>query len=227
MIQVYRKNDLYIIENTVTDTIYPNLTKEEAIKKLNEFDRDDPEDRCKYPITDITDETFKYSYLEDMEETIKHLNQYIECNNRIIEQFKNKTMSLKIEISELKSLLRTNASQENKQLIIKELEDVKEIIWENQDQGNQIDNAACFSKIDAKIRELGGEPKKILDYDDCDDESIVKLKYQLGITKEALRMACEEIDCEFMYGVHRTKYPQYFEEQAEKKLEEIYETSNM
>lgn len=30
MVNVYKHNDLYFIEETVTDTIYPNLTEKEA-----------------------------------------------------------------------------------------------------------------------------------------------------------------------------------------------------
>lgn len=118
MIQVYKKNDLYIIEDTVTDTIYPNLTKEEAIKKLNEFDRYDPEDRCKYPITDITDETFENSYLDDVEEKERYenrdgvfdtiLNDYVTTDS-IIDLLNRKDKRIK-ELEEMNNLLKTSKS---------------------------------------------------------------------------------------------------------------------
>ena len=36
--------------------------------------------------------------------------------------------------------------------------------------------------------------------------------------EKATKLACKEIDSEYMYGVYCTEYPQYFKEQAEKEL---------
>lgn len=63
MIQVYKKNNLFIIEDTVRDMIYPNLTKREAKELLKFFSRDT--DRVKYAITDF--ENFKYVNLAEKE----------------------------------------------------------------------------------------------------------------------------------------------------------------
>ncbi len=46
MIQCYKINNLYVIQDTVRDMIYPNLTKEQAIKVLKTFDRE--KDRVDY-----------------------------------------------------------------------------------------------------------------------------------------------------------------------------------
>lgn len=142
MIQVYKKNDLYIIEDTVTDTIYPNLTKEEAIKKLNEFDRYDPEDRCKYPITDITDETFENSYLDDVEEKERYenrdgvfdtiLNDYVTTDS-IIDLLNRKDKRIK-ELEEMNNLLKTSKSHFKKvaENVVDLLEKLNKFIGEPQ-----------------------------------------------------------------------------------------------
>lgn len=64
MIQVYQKNDLFIIEDSVIDVIYPNLSKEEAIEILKRKGREP--DRVDYAIKDfIPEKIFKGVVLED------------------------------------------------------------------------------------------------------------------------------------------------------------------
>lgn len=46
MIQCYKINSLYVIEDTVRDFVYPNLTKEQAIEVLKAFGRE--EDRVDF-----------------------------------------------------------------------------------------------------------------------------------------------------------------------------------
>ena len=70
MIQVYKKNNLFIIEDTITETIYPNLTKKEAIMILKSYKRDNPEERCNHPITSDNIKNFKWSTLGDAEQII-------------------------------------------------------------------------------------------------------------------------------------------------------------
>ena len=50
------------------------------------------------------------------------------------------------------------------------------------------------------------------------DKKIADLQHKLKVAEIATKLACEEIDSEYMYGVYRTEYPQYFKEQAEKEV---------
>ena len=50
------------------------------------------------------------------------------------------------------------------------------------------------------------------------DEQISDLQHRLEVAEIATKLACKEIDSEYMYGVYCTEYPQYFKEQAEKEL---------
>ena len=72
MIQVYKKNDLFVIENTITETIYPNLTREETVELLKKFDRDEPEDRCDFAIKE-DNISFEYASLDDKDRKIADL----------------------------------------------------------------------------------------------------------------------------------------------------------
>lgn len=72
MIQVYKKNELFIIEDTVTDIIYPNLTREEALVLLKKFNRNEPEHRCDFAIKE-DDISFEYVSLGDKDKTIAYL----------------------------------------------------------------------------------------------------------------------------------------------------------
>ena len=76
MIQVYKKNELFIIENTVTDIIYPNLTREEALVLLEKFDRNETEDRCDFAIKE-DDISFEYASLDDKDKTIAEQRKQI------------------------------------------------------------------------------------------------------------------------------------------------------
>lgn len=76
MIQVYKKNELFIIENTVTDIIYPNLTREETIVLLKKFDRKEPEHRCDFAIKE-DNISFEYASLDDKDKTIAEQRKQI------------------------------------------------------------------------------------------------------------------------------------------------------
>ena len=76
MIQVYKKNELFIIENTVTDIIYPNLTREEALVLLEKFDRNETEHRCDFAIKE-DDISFEYASLDDKDKTIDEQRKQI------------------------------------------------------------------------------------------------------------------------------------------------------
>ena len=76
MIQVYKKNELFIIENTVTDIIYPNLTREEALVLLEKFDRNETEHRCDFAIKE-DDISFEYVSLDDKDKTIAEQRKQI------------------------------------------------------------------------------------------------------------------------------------------------------
>lgn len=88
MIQVYKKNELFIIEDTVRDTLYPNLTREEAIKLLKEFDRKNPEERVDYAITDESYMDFEYKELPDPNykaiDCLEQVKEYISLNKNPI-----------------------------------------------------------------------------------------------------------------------------------------------
>ena len=71
MIQVIKKEDLFIVLDTVRDYVYPNLTKEEAVKILQVYNRD--EDRA--------DEAIPFEYYLD----------YYQFPEDIIEIFKEET----------------------------------------------------------------------------------------------------------------------------------------
>lgn len=76
MIQVYKKNELFIIENTVTDIIYPNLTREEALVLLEKFGRNETEDRCDFAIKE-DNISFEYASLDDKDKTIAEQRKQI------------------------------------------------------------------------------------------------------------------------------------------------------
>ena len=122
MIQVYKKNDLFVIENTITETIYPNLTREETVELLKKFDRDEPEDRCDFAIKE-DNISFEYASLDDKDRKIadleaklaeseRKLEEYKKCNckecmtdyeknlNQIIDKFLNENIKLKQQLAE-------------------------------------------------------------------------------------------------------------------------------
>ena len=91
MIQVYKKNELFIIENTVTDIIYPNLTREEALVLLKKFDRDEPEDRCDFAIKE-DNISFEHASLDDKDKTV------VDLESKLVEsESKRKSLEEKIK----------------------------------------------------------------------------------------------------------------------------------
>lgn len=102
MIQVYKKNELFIIEDTVRDTLYPNLTRQEAIKLLKEFGREEVEERVDYPITDESDMDFKYKDLYDPKtKAIKGLEKVKAIVNDSLKTKTNATYWINKEIDQL------------------------------------------------------------------------------------------------------------------------------
>lgn len=114
MIQVYKKNNLFIIEDTCRDVIYPNLTKDEAVVKLKEFNRES--DRVDYPITDIKEDEFKYSSLEVNEASIIHNNEIKDSEKIVIV-----TEELLKELKDTYDLLNSYKNALNKDKTIEEL----------------------------------------------------------------------------------------------------------
>ena len=77
MIQVYKKNGLFIVEDTVRDIIYPNLTRKETVNLLKKFDRDEVEDRCDFAITSEEYIDFKYVSLDEKDQQIAELEEQL------------------------------------------------------------------------------------------------------------------------------------------------------
>ena len=101
MIQVYKKNELFIIENTVTDIIYPNLTREEALVLLEKFNINEPEDRCDFAIKE-DNISFEYVSLDDKDKTIDEINkEFLSA----IRDWKQLVEMKKTEIEQLKQQL--------------------------------------------------------------------------------------------------------------------------
>ena len=88
MIQVYKKNDLFVIENTITETIYPNLTREETVELLKKFDRDEPEDRCDFAIKE-DNISFEYASIDDKDKIIADLETKLAEKEKEIESYKH------------------------------------------------------------------------------------------------------------------------------------------
>ena len=88
MIQVYKKNNLFIIEDTVRDMIYPNLTRRESKELLKFFGRD--ADRVKYAITDF--ENFKYVNLDDKEKQLAITEKALELACETIKEICGKPL---------------------------------------------------------------------------------------------------------------------------------------
>ena len=84
MIQVYKKNELFVIEDTITETIYPNLTREETVELLKKFDRDEPEDRCDFAIKE-DNISFEYASIDDKDKIIADLETKLAEKEKEIE----------------------------------------------------------------------------------------------------------------------------------------------
>lgn len=104
MIQVYKKNGLFVIENTVTDIIYPNLTREESINLLKKFDRDEPESRCDFSIND-EDISFKWASLDDKDKAVADLEAKLAEMQNEKDELISKYRYWKGECAELKQQL--------------------------------------------------------------------------------------------------------------------------
>lgn len=107
MIQVYKKNELFIIENTVTDIIYPNLTREEVLVLLKKFDRDEPEDRCDFAIKE-DNISFEYASLGDKDKTIAEQREQIsDLEAKLAEsekKLKDYELVIKLDVPVIKQL---------------------------------------------------------------------------------------------------------------------------
>lgn len=112
MIQVYKKNELFIIENTVTDIIYPNLTREEALVLLKKFDRNEPEDRCDFAIKE-DDISFEYASLDDKDKTIaEQRKQITDLETKLSEKEKERELDNSFWKQECDSLQKTLAEKD-------------------------------------------------------------------------------------------------------------------
>lgn len=107
MIQVYKKNDLFVIENTITETIYPNLTREETVELLKKFDRDEPEDRCDFAIKE-DNISFEYASLDDKDKTIaEQRKQITDLEAKLAEKEKERELDNSFWKQECDSLQKT------------------------------------------------------------------------------------------------------------------------
>ena len=106
MIQVYKKNDLFVIENTITETIYPNLTREETVELLKKFDRDEPEDRCDFAIKE-DNISFEYASLDDKDRKIADLEAKLAESEK-----KNFELVAKLNLKEHKPAFCTLADRD-------------------------------------------------------------------------------------------------------------------
>ena len=117
MIQVYKKNELFVIEDTITETIYPNLTREETVELLKKFDRDEPEDRCDFAIKE-DNISFEYASIDDKDKIIANLEaklaesekKFIVANNlrknadEVLLNYKTEKYGLDKTIQELRKM---------------------------------------------------------------------------------------------------------------------------
>lgn len=76
MVQVYKRNGLFIVEDTVRDVIYPNLSKEETKEILLKLGRE--EDRTEYAIEEF-DNSFRFEFSEDKGKRVGEM--YTKTNN--------------------------------------------------------------------------------------------------------------------------------------------------
>lgn len=176
MIQVYKKNELFIIENTVTDIIYPNLTREEALVLLKKFDRDEPEDRCDFAIKE-DDISFEYSSLDDKDKTIADLE------TKLAESEKERELDNSFWKQECDSLQKTLAEKDKEiENLTEELDDKNfckdfvDLYTENRLK-TQLLNENWKDKISFTIQQLEKVKNKI----ESKVESIYKILDDLNI----------------------------------------------
>ena len=104
MIQVYKKNDLFVIENTITETIYPNLTREETVELLKKFDRDEPKDRCDFAIKE-DNISFEYASLDDKDRKITDLETKLAAEKEYTQQYRKECAKSQTDYYQLKQQL--------------------------------------------------------------------------------------------------------------------------
>lgn len=129
MIQVYKKNDLFVIEDTITETIYPNLTREETVELLEKFGRNETEDRCDFAIKE-DDISFEYASLDDKDKTIA-------------EQRK--------QITDLEAKLAEKEKENNELEFI--VEEIEQFAWEQLNNDN-FDKYKAYDEMYTKIKQL-------------------------------------------------------------------------
>ena len=124
MIQVYKKNELFIIENTVTDIIYPNLTREEALVLLEKFDRNETEHRCDFAIKE-DDISFEYASLDDKDKTIaEQRKQITDLEAKLTEKEKERELDNSFWKQECDSLQKTLVEKDKEiEKLTEELDD--------------------------------------------------------------------------------------------------------
>ena len=124
MIQVYKKNDLFVIEDTITETIYPNLTREEALVLLKKFDRDEPEDRCDFAIKE-DNISFEYASIDDKDKTIaEQRKQITDLEAKLTEKEKERELDNSFWKQECDSLQKTLVEKDKEiEKLTEELDD--------------------------------------------------------------------------------------------------------
>ena len=126
MIQVYKKNDLFVIENTITETIYPNLTREETVELLKKFDRDEPEDRCDFAIKE-DNISFEYASLDEKDQQITDLEAKLAEKEKEIESYKHFKITIEtMENNQVDISSTTYTDQDKISFALEQLEKVKE-----------------------------------------------------------------------------------------------------
>lgn len=110
MIKVYEKNGLFIIQDTIIDIIYPNLTKQEAINLLIELGR--TSDRVDNAIKDFNENNFQYESLEVDKTRLKYLEQQLAEKDKEIAELKERV----IEEEDFKLAYKHDLGQVRKQV---------------------------------------------------------------------------------------------------------------
>lgn len=183
MIQVYKKNEVFIIENTVTDIIYPNLTREEALVLLKKFDRDEPEDRCDFAIKE-DNISFEYSSLDDKDKTIaEQRKQITDLESKLVESEKERELDNSFWKQECDSLQKTLVEKDKEiENLTEELDDKNfckdfvDLYTENRLK-TQLLNENWKDKISFTIQQLEKVKNKI----ESKVESIYKILDDLNI----------------------------------------------
>ena len=130
MIQVYTKNDLFVIENTITATIYPNLTREETVELLKKFDRDEPKDRCEFAIKE-DNISCEYASLDDKDRKIADLEAKLAEKEKEIESYKHFKITIgTMENNQVDISSTTYTDQDKISFAVEQLEKARQLIDE-------------------------------------------------------------------------------------------------